>query len=99
MKKADKDILRGLDGLYNRKRLDAMGVLQNKLVKTISKESLTLQDVHMVLVTLQRQVEELFARSLVPVKKSDVVQQEPILKETEEGIGVEIKNGRNVEKS
>jgi len=110
MTKQEKELLNKIDGAYNLKRLDEMGKLQNKLVNIVGKASLPPQDILTILVVIQRQVEDIFLRRLVPVQKKvggafigtkDTLEktQKPVLVETEEGIGIEVEDGRNMEET
>ena len=71
MTKQEQELLKQLDGVYNLKRLDEMGKLQNKLVKIIAKARLPRQDVLMVLMVLSRQLESAFIGMLYPKKEKD----------------------------
>lgn len=71
MTKQEKELLEQLDGVYNRKRLDEMGRLQNKIVADIAKAHLPTQDVAMILAILKSQVENLFASNLYPKQEKE----------------------------
>jgi len=53
----------------DKKRIEGMGHLQNKLVKVIDEVKLPIPDLHMVLTVLIKQVEGIFISQLQTVKK------------------------------
>lgn len=71
MTKQEKELLKQLDNVYNQKRKDDMGRLQNRLIPVIAKAQLPPQDVAMVLTVLKMQVEGVFISNLYPKQEKN----------------------------